>query len=154
MPVNIRLRYTFCMDIRDVAALVKRYYEKSGMTQTSVAAALSTILGRHVGQNQVSEHLRGMRWEKNLALAGAYVRVLGIPPDEMAKAMGYPIPNAPRAATLADVIKAAPPLSPAAKRHLLNQYGLLQLATQQERSGKPVLRDSQSSRKSRRTAAD
>lgn len=122
------------------AALARKYFELTGMTQEAVAFALSEVMGRRVSQSQVSEHMRGIRWS-NPDLPGAYVKVLGIPADEMAEAMGYPLPGkAPRRWTIKDVVKADPTLSAAAKRHLLNQYQLLQDATQHSRTSTPIRR--------------
>lgn len=128
------------MGQQEAAALVRKYQDLTGMTQEAIAHELSQALGKRIGQSQVSGHLNGTRW-RDPDLAGAYVRVLSIPPDEMAAAMGYPLQGkAPKKWTIKDVVKADPTLSPAAKRHLLSQYDLLQMATRHERSDEGLRR--------------
>lgn len=127
------------MGQREAGELVSKYRELTGMTQEAIAYALSDVLNRPIRQGQVSDHLKGLRW-RDPDLPGAYVKVLGIPAAEMAAAMGYPVDRAPKKWTIKDVVKADPTLSAAAKRHLLNQYELLQMATQHERAGESLKR--------------
>lgn len=125
------------MSAREAGDLVKRYKDQLGHSQTLIAHELSQATGRHIDQSTVSKHMRGVGW--TFDLPPAYVKVLGIPADEMGAAWGLPLPSkAPRPASMADVIKADPTLSPAAKKHLLNQYDLLQKLSCLERRGKPV----------------
>lgn len=127
------------MAAKQAGELVRRYRHLREKTQEVIARELTNELGREVKQGHVSAHFRGQRW--TLDLPGAYIRVLDIPQEEMAAAWGWAgeaaDPAPPRAATLADVIKADDTLSPAAKKHLLAQYGLLQLASQRERESNP-----------------
>lgn len=124
-----------CMAEYELAELVGRYRRRAHLTQEAVAARLSDVLGRRVQQSQVSDNEKGARWS-DPDLPGAYVRALDIPADEMMAATGYPKqPKGPRPATLADIVKNDPSLSSAAKKHLLQQYELLQMASAHERSG-------------------
>lgn len=137
------------MSAREAGDLIKRYKERLGHSQTFVAHELSLAVGRSIDQSTVSKHMRGIGW--TFDLPAAYVKVLGIPSEEMAEAWGLPIGDhrRPHAPTLADLVKADPTLSPAAKKHLLNQYELLQLASKEERRGKPVLREAKVAAKKR-----
>lgn len=130
-----------------LGALVKRYREAAGLRQTAVAEMLSRALGEKINQNMVSDHENGRRW-KNHELPGAYVRVLNIPQDEMIEAATglTPTSKAPRPTTLRDVIESDPTLSDAAKAHLINQYGLLQMASTAERAGHAVLQEDEQPR--------
>ena len=121
---------------QELAALVSRYRRQAGLTQEGVAARLSDVLGRRVQQSQVSDNEKGSRWS-DPDLPGAYVRALDIPPDEMMAATGYPTPSTrgPKPVTIADLVKNDPTLTSAARKHLIQQYGLLQLASQAERKG-------------------
>ena len=134
----------------ELAELVGTYRRRARLTQEAVAARLSDVLGRRVQQSMVSDNEKGGRWS-DPELPGAYVRALEIPVDEMMAATGYPPQGKrPRPVTLADLVKNDPSLTPAAKKHLLAQYELLQMASAQERSVRPVL---ESSRKPGRSAA-
>lgn len=136
------------MGSHEAAELVKRYKDRANLSQTLIAHELSQELGRKIDQTTVSKHLRGTGW--TFELPPAYAKVLGIPAEEMAAAWGLDIGTrrGPRPVTLADVVKGDPTLSPAAKKHLLSQYELLQLASRQERKGRPVLPESRKSRRS------
>lgn len=131
-----------------VGALVKRYREARGLLQASVAELLSGELGRHVHQSLVSKNEKGQGWQKRGEgvdapdLMRAYCQVLGIPEVDMVEALGFHVRSEahPREPTLGDLIEADTTLSRDAKDHLINQYRLLRLATQQERKGRPVLR--------------
>jgi transcriptional regulator with XRE-family HTH domain len=127
----------------ELASLVGKYRRQAGLTQEAVAARLSDVLGRRVQQSQVSDNEKGSRWS-DPDLPGAYVRALDIPADEMMAATGYPKPSTtgPRPITLAELVKNDPTLSPTAKKHLMQQYELLQLASQVERSKAPTSRGS------------
>lgn len=132
----------------DLAELVGRYRRQAHLTQEAVAIRLGDILGRRVQQSQVSDNEKGSRWS-DPDLPGAYVRALGIPVDEMMEAAGYPTGKKEKPTTLADIVKNDPTLSPAAKKHLLAQYELLQMASAHEMShGKTA-----STRASRRSAS-
>jgi transcriptional regulator with XRE-family HTH domain len=132
----------------ELAELVSRYRRQARLTQEGVAARLSDVLGRRVQQSQVSDNEKGSRWS-DPDLPGAYVRALEIPVEEMMAATGYPKTTRPRPVTLADIVKNDPTLSPAARKHLLQQYQLLQLASQAERAGKgPLASESKGSRRS------
>lgn len=123
----------------ELAALVAQYRRQAHLTQEAVAVRLSDVLGRRVQQSQVSDNEKGSRWS-DPSLPNAYVRALDIPVDEMEAALGFaPDRKRQRPVTLRDVVKNDPSLTPAAKKHILAQYELLQLASQAERAGKPVL---------------
>lgn len=123
-----------------VGALIRRYREERGLLQESVAVLMSERLGREFRQNLVSKHERGDNWRSRdydaFELMRVYCEVLGIPQNEMIAAMGFPSalggPPPPGAPTLTDFIERDPTLSQAAKDHLVNQYGLLQLASKNE----------------------
>lgn len=124
---------------QELGALVKRYRQLRGVKQDILAERLSQIVGKNVHQSQVSENMHGARWN-NPELPAAYVQALDIPLDEMLSAMGYPDPpKSPKPTTLADLVRKDMSLTAAAKKHLLAQYKLLQLASVQELAGKPVL---------------
>lgn len=126
------------MGSREAGELASRYRKQANLTQEFVAHELSETLGRKIDQTTVSKHMRGQGW--TFDLVPAYAKILGIPSEEMAAAWGLDIgARRPRPTTLADVVKSDPSLSNAAKKHLLNQYELLQMASRQERQGKPVL---------------
>lgn len=133
----------------DLAELVARYRRQARLTQEAVAARLSDVLGRRIQQSQVSENEKGARWS-DPGLPSAYVRALGIPAEEMQAATGYSTPpKSVRPVTLADLVKKDPSLTAAAKKHLLAQYELLQLASLQERAGRgPLVPDSKRSGRS------
>ena len=132
-----------------VGALIKRYREASGLLQASVAELLSAEVGRHIHQSLVSKNEKGQGWQKRgdgvdaPDLMRAYCAVLSIPQDEMIEALGFHVAQEDRdhsPPSIADVIQADPSLSKAAKEHLVNQYRLLQLASREERRGRPMLR--------------
>lgn len=127
----------------ELAELVSRYRRQARLTQEGVAARLSDVLGRRVQQSQVSDNEKGARWS-DPDLPGAYVRALDIPAEEMMAATGYPSPakKSAKPVTFADVVKNDQSLTPAARKHLLAQYELLQLASMQERAGRPVIPES------------
>lgn len=120
--------------------LVRKYRKEAGMTQAMLAAAMTDQTKYKLSQPEVSEHERGSRWE--IGLLSAYVRVLGIPDNEWRAALDMPIaePEA-RPKGFAEIVAQDRSLSKAARDHLLNQYELLQMATQHERGGHPVLRE-------------
>lgn len=109
-----------------LGALVKKY--RGPMTQTAVAELLSRHLGEPVRQGIVSDHEKGNRWSDE-KWQRAYIDVLHIPEDEMIAALGYTMPGIERPKTFREIVEADPSLSKAAKEHLINQYGLLQLAS-------------------------
>lgn len=121
-----------------VGALIRRYREEQNLLQESVAVLMSERLGREFRQNLVSKHERGDNWRSReydaFELMRVYCEVLGIPQEEMLAAIGFTHPPAsgPEAKTLADMIERDPTLSKAAKDHLVNQYGLLQLASKHD----------------------
>lgn len=129
-----------------VGRLVKRYREENALGQTAVAEMLSRELPDYpikINQGLVTRNEAGGRFTPDLA--GGYARVLGIPDHEMREAMYGPNSGftaederPARRQTWREVIEADSTLSDAAKAHLINQYGLLQLATLQERSGRPL----------------
>lgn len=129
----------------EVGALIKRYREARGLLQASVAELLSNELDRQVHQSLVSKNEKGQGWQKrgdgvdSPELMRAYCKVLHIPEDEMVEALGFHVKEAaPRPPTLLDMIEADPTLSRAAKDHFINQYGLLQMASKEERAGRAV----------------
>lgn len=136
------------------------YLKLSGMTQTTVAHLLTQDLrargyeGGEILQPHVSDHIHGNRW--TLDLPGAYIRVLSIPEEEMAAAFGWTQdgrtaePPAPRKVTVVDALKGDDTLIPEAKRHLLNQYKLLQRVQVEDAPG---VVPGKSPSKSRRSAA-
>jgi len=138
-----------------VGALIARHRKALGLHQDSVAVMLSDRLGREIRQNLVSKHERGSNWRSReydpFELMRAYCEVLNIPENLMLATLGFPsalqggeaepAQEPAQEPTLADVIEKDPTLTRAAKDHLINQYGLLlQLASVQERSGKPVIK--------------
>ena len=126
---------------RSMGALVKKYREAAGLKQESLAELLSREMGTPIEQNRISNLERGERWARqDEAIYEALRRVLGIPLKEMVNArMGVDLPDSEAPApTLQELIERDPSLSDAAKAHLITQYGLLQMATQQERAGKRV----------------
>ena len=139
---------------RDVAlgALVKRYREDAGLKQAPVAELLTRELGRPIRQTLLSELERGNRWSAvEPDIYGAFSRVLNIPEDEMVEtAMHITRPGTdPAPKSWREIIEGDPTLSPAAKSHLINQYGLLQAASAHERATKPLpVEEPRSTRKS------
>lgn len=136
----IRLPYTSLMATstdRSMGALVRKYREAAGLKQESLAELLSREMGTPIEQNRISNLERGERWARqDEAIYDALRRVLNIPVQEMVNArMGIDYPGE-QPTTLAEIIERDPSLSDAAKQHLLTQYGLLQMASQQERAGK------------------
>jgi len=133
-------RYMATKKDEALGALIKRYRDRAGLTQAAVAELLSRELGETVRQTWISELESGRRWAKTeVELYGAFVRVLKIPQGEFqAVVFGSPDPGAPAPRTWREVIEDDPTLSDAAKEHLINQYGLLQLASAQERATRPV----------------
>lgn len=127
-----------------LGALVKKYRKAAGLTQAPVAEMLSRRLGVAITQGMVSDYEHGRRWG-NLDLPGAYVHVLNIPQAEMVQAaMGSgfsPGDESTQPKTIREVIESDPTLSDAAKAHLINQYGLLQMASAAERAGHAVLQE-------------
>lgn len=129
------------MGSREAGELADRYRRQANVTQVFIAHELSQELGRKIDQTTVSKHLRGQAW--TFDLVPAYAKILGIPSEEMAAAWGLDIGSRrPRPTTLADVVNGDPTLSKAAKQHLLQQYELLQLASREERKGRPALPES------------
>ena len=112
-----------------LGGLVKKYRDLRGLSQATVAELLSRELDESVAQNIVSENEKGRRWSRK-GLPAAYRRILGIPVAEMQAAMGLPDEGDQVAPTFAEIVESDPTLSRAAKDHLINQYGLLQLASQ------------------------
>lgn len=113
--------------------LVRRY--RGGMSQGTLAALVSKEAGRTVGQSAISSLELGNRWGDNLDLIGAFARVLDIPAELVQEAMGLPTPGGKKAVvrpTLPELVERDPSLSKTAKAHLINQYGLLQLASKNE----------------------
>ena len=125
--------------------------EKRGpMRQATLAELVSEESGEHITQGTISDLERGNRWGRNLGLIGAFARVLRIPAAEVQEIIGLPVPpndgeRAPM--TFAQIVSQDTTLSKAAKSHLLNQYELLQMATQHERSGDPVLHEDTASKR-------
>ena len=114
------------------------------MSQQTLAQLVTDKAGRKVTQNLLSELERGNRWGGNVDLIGKFAEVLDIPWQEVSEIIGYTPPpddGAPRQRTFAEIVSHDRTLSKAARNHLLNQYELLQMATQHERSGQPVLHD-------------
>lgn len=125
-----------------VGALVA---ERRGvMSQTTLAQLISEKAGRKVSQALVSELERGNRWGQHLDLMGPIAEVLRISAADWQEAMGLPMPpedGGQRTSTFAEIVAKDETLSKVARNHLLNQYELLQLATERERAGKPVLHE-------------
>lgn len=116
-----------------LGGLVKRYREMRGFSQAAVAEMLTRETGETVNQNIVSENERGRRWTKRPGFPAAYARALGIPRQEIQAAMGLPDEGrTEHVPTFAEIVQADETLSRAAKEHLINQYGLLQLASKGE----------------------
>lgn len=119
--------------------LVRKY--RGTMSQGTVAALVSKEAGRPVSQSAVSALELGTRWGDNLDLVGAFARALDIPAELVQEAMDLPTPDDSRPAvarpTLVELVERDPSLSKTAKAHLINQYGLLQLASQNEVSATP-----------------
>lgn len=114
-----------------LGGLVKTYRERRGLSQATVAELVSRETETVVNQNIISELERGRRWAKRPELPVAFARVLGIPRAEVQEAMGLGSDEMPsRPPTFAEVVETDDTLSRAAKDHLINQYGLLQLASQ------------------------
>jgi hypothetical protein len=109
-----------------LGALVRKY--RAASSQEAVAEMLSRHLGEKVRQNMVSLHEKGERWH-DPKWRHAYIAVLGIPQDEMVQAEGYSLPGREGPKTFREIVLSDPTLSKAAKEHLVNQYGLLQLAS-------------------------
>lgn len=126
-----------------LGALIRKY--RGPMSQTTLAELVSVRAGRRVTQSRLSDHERGQRWGGDLDLLASYADVLGIPVEEMHEAVGLPKvdDDRPRPKTFAEIVAQDKTLSKAAREHLLNQYELLQMATQHERAGQPVLHDDQ-----------
>lgn len=117
-----------------VGQLVRRYREERGMVQAEVAAQVAPRLGRNFTQGMVSKLEAGAGWSDNPELLGVFTDILAIPQDEMVAALGFSVPGEKAHPTsLVDVVAQDSSLSDAAKTHLINQYGLLQLASLQER---------------------
>lgn len=134
-----------------MGALIARY--RGPMSQTTLAELISERSGRQVTQTKVSEHENGRRWNNDHDLIGVYADVLGIPLDEVYEAMDLPhVEPQPAPRGFAETVAQDKTLSKAAKEHLLNQYELLQMATQHERSGKPVLHQDRTEARARKHA--
>lgn len=135
-----------------LGALIADY--RGPMSQALLAELVSQESGQKMTQNVVSELERGNRWGKNIDLIGVFARVLRIPTAEVQEIIGLPVPaddGAQAPLTFAEIVSQDTTLSKAAKNHLLNQYELLQMATQHERSGDPVLHeDRQGAQKKKR----
>jgi len=128
---------------RALGALIRQHREQHGLSQDAVAELLrhEVEAGVKPSQGLVTSNEAGKRlsWQ----LVGAYARVLAIPMEKVNAAIGYGEPaehREPR--TWREVIEADPTLSESAKAHLVNQYGLLQLASAQERATKSVANES------------
>lgn len=114
------------------------------MSQGTLAELVTERAGRKVTQGLVSELERGNRWGSNIDIIGAFAAALDIPAAEVQEIIGLPVPpddGKPAPRTFAEIVSQDSTLSKAAKSHLLNQYELLQMATQHERSGDPVLHE-------------
>lgn len=134
--------------------LIQRY--QGGLTQTAVAELVNGALKAEkktarITQGMVSSHRKGQKL--SLELCRAYVVALNIPEREMIAALGYPsaMTGGKTPGTLEEFIERDPTLSKAAKEHLINQYGLLRLASAQERAGKPVLKKGNPGTRRKRT---
>lgn len=119
--------------------LVQKYRKMRGLdTQAALAHLISQELGHDVNQSKVSDNENGKAWaDKTVGVGGlinAYRRVLNIPIPELNAAIyGVELEDPPPPRDFAEMVEADPSLSKAAKEHLVNQYGLLQLASKQER---------------------
>jgi hypothetical protein len=124
-----------------LGTLIRKY--RGDMPQVVLAELVSEASGRKVRQNHVSDHEHGRRWAADFDLMHAYAEVLHIPVRELHDAVGIPKEDEeePRPRTFAEIVSQDETLSKVAKNHLLNQYELLQMATEHERAGKPVLHE-------------
>lgn len=121
-----------------LGALIKRY--RGPMSQETLANLVSDRSGEKVAQWRVSAHENGERWKNSVHLIKYYGEALGIPVRELYEAIDLPlIEDGPKPKTFAEIVAGDKTLSKAAKEHLLNQYELLQMASDYERAGKPVL---------------
>lgn len=119
-----------------LGALIAKYRGPM-MSQTTLAELVTERGGQTVKQALVSEHERGNRWGNHMELIGVYADVLSIPMDEVYEAMGLPhVGPSPTPRGFAELVAQDRTLSKAAKTHLLNQYELLQMATQHERANR------------------
>lgn len=125
-----------------LGALLAKY--RGQTSQVTVAQLVSELAGRKITQGLISELERGNRWGGNIDLIGPFARVLNIPTEEAQAIVGLPVDVAaerPQEKTFPEIVAQDPTLSPAAKNHLLNQYELLQMATEHERAGQRVFHD-------------